>query len=134
MSTIPSAESIFLNIYQSLELGSFSSKQKNSFIKLKRPIAKHHEQLKEICDAIFKALGLDSEAISSLTYNLENFVNFQKSLELSIWTYDANTRQIAWQLLSHSYVPGVARFMAFWNIAGDGILMNSGNTNGAGTS
>ena len=117
MSTIPSAESIFLNIYQSLELGSFSSKQKNSFTKLKRPIAKHHEQLKEICDAIFNALGLDSEAISSLTYNLENFVNFQKRLELSIWTYDANTRQIAWQLLSHSYVPGVARFMAFWNIA-----------------
>lgn len=118
MSCIPSIESIFLQLHQSFELAPYSSKQKAAFANLKRPIKKHHEQFIEIIDSIFRALEIhnDPQACVDLTYNIENFVNFQKALELNTWTFSADSKQVIWQLISHSYIPGIARFMANWNL------------------
>lgn len=118
MNCIPSIESIFLQVHQSFELAPYNSKQKAAFANLKRPIKKHHEQFIEIIDSIFRALEIhnDPQACVDLTYNIENFANFQKALELNIWTFSANSQQVIWQLISHSYIPGIARFIANWNL------------------
>lgn len=118
MSCIPSIESIFLQVHQSFELAPYSSKQKAAFANLKRPIKKHHGQFIEIIDSIFRALEIhnDPQACVDLTYNIENFANFQKALELNTWTFSADSKQVIWQLISHSYIPGIARFMANWNL------------------
>jgi hypothetical protein len=118
MSCIPSIESIFLQVHQSFELAPYSSKQKAAFANLKRPIKTHHEQFIEIIDSIFRVLEIhnDPQACVDLTYNIENFADFQKALELNTWTFSADSKQVIWQLISHSYIPGIARFMANWNL------------------
>lgn len=120
MSCIPSIESILLQVHQSLELAPYTSNQKTAFSNLKRPLKKHNEQFIEIIDSIFRALEMhnDPQACIDLTYNIENFANFQKKLELNTWTFAADSKQIIWQLISHSYIPGVARAMAYWNLDG----------------
>lgn len=118
MSCIPSIESILLQVHQSLELPPYTSNQKTAFSKLKRPLDKHHEQFIEIIDGIFRSLEIhkDAQACNDLTYNIENFAQFQKELELKTWTFNADIKQVIWQLISHSYIPGIARFMAYWNL------------------
>ncbi|WP_371374884.1 hypothetical protein [Thalassotalea aquiviva] len=117
MSSIPSFESILLQVHQSLELPPYTSKQKSAFAKLKRPLKKHHEQFEEIMDGIFRALEInkDRDACIDLMGNMENFAQFQKELEHKIWTFNANSKQVVWQLVSHSYIPGIARFVANWS-------------------
>lgn len=118
MNAVPSIESILLQVHQSLELPAYTSKQKAAFSKLKRPLDKHREQFQEIIDGIFRALDIhdDAQACIDLSYNIENFANFQKALELKTWTFDASYKQVVWQLVSHSYIPGIARVMAYWNL------------------
>ena len=118
MNAIPTFESILLQVHQSLELPAYTSKQKNSFAQLKRPLEKHFEQLDEILDGIFRALEIhnDESASKDLSKNIVNFAQFQKALELNTWTYNADAKQVIWHLVSHSYIPGIARIMAFWNL------------------
>lgn len=118
MNAIPSIESILLQVHQSLELPAYTSKQKASFAQLKRPLKKHYEQLDEILDGIFRALEIhkDELACADLSNHIVNFALFQKALELKTWTFNAEANQVIWHLVSHSYIPGIARFMAFWNL------------------
>ncbi|MBB1445299.1 hypothetical protein [Pseudoalteromonas sp. SG43-3] len=118
MNTIPSIESILLQVHQSLELPPYTSKQKASFAQLKRPLSRHFEQMNEILDGIYRALEIhnDESACADLSNHIVNFALFQKALELKTWTFNADAKQVIWQLVSHSYVPGIARFMAFWNL------------------
>lgn len=117
MSCIPTIESILLEIHQSFGLGSFTTKQKSSFATLKRPIDKHREQFRKIFDEIVQILEItDSSQYMNIIADLEHFISFQKDLEQSVWTFNANSKQILWQLLSHSYAPGIARMLAIWNI------------------
>ncbi|MEW6984325.1 hypothetical protein AAD001_16850 [Colwelliaceae bacterium 6471] len=118
MNAIPSIESILLQVHQSLELPAYTSKQKASFAQLKRPLKKHYEQLDEILDGIFRALEIhkDELACADLSSHIVNFAFFQKALELKTWTFNAEAKQVIWHLVSHSYIPGIARFMAFWNL------------------
>lgn len=118
MNAIPSVESVLLQVYQSLELPAYTSKQKAAFSKLKRPLDKHHEQFEEIMDGIFRSLEINKDAVAckDLKHNVENFAQFQKALELNTWTFDAPHKQVIWHVISHSYIPGVARIMANWNL------------------
>ena len=118
MNAIPSIESILLQVHQSFELPPYTSKQKASFAQLKRPLNKHYEQLNEILDGIYRALEIhnDESSCADLSNHIVNFALFQKALELKTWTFNADAKQVIWQLVSHSYVPGIARFMAFWNL------------------
>lgn len=117
MSSIPSIESILLEIHQSFGLGSFTTKQKSSFARLKRPLEKHRAQFREIFDEIAQILEItDSSQYMNIITDLAHFISFQKDLEQSTWTFNANNKQILWQLLSHSYAPGIARQIAIWNI------------------
>jgi hypothetical protein len=118
MNAIPSIELILLQVYQSLELPAYTSKQKASFAQLKRPLNKHYEQLNEMLDGIYRALEIhkDESACADLSNHIVNFALFQKTLELKTWTFNADAKQVIWQLASHSYIPGIARTIAFWNL------------------
>ena len=117
MSCIPSIESILLEIHQSFGLGSFTTKQKSSFARLKRPLEKHRAQFRDIFDEITQILEItDSSQYINIITDIRHFISFQKDLEQGIWTFNANSKQILWQLLSHSYAPGIARQLAIWNI------------------
>ncbi len=117
MSCIPSIESILLEIHQSFGLGSFTTKQKSSFARLKRPLEKHRAQFRNIFDEITQILEItDSSQYMNIITDIGHFISFQKDLEQSVWTFNANSKQILWQLLSHSYAPGIARNLAIWNI------------------
>ena len=48
--------------------------------------------------------------------SLMEFGNAHKFLELNIWTFAADQRQVLWSLLSHFYIPSLARRIAFWNL------------------
>ena len=117
MSCIPSIESILLEIHQSFGLGSFTTKQKSSFAQLKRPLEKHRAQFRDIFDEIIQILEItDSSQYMNIISDIGHFISFQKDLEQSVWTFNANSKQILWQLLSHSYAPGIARNLAIWDI------------------
>ncbi|PKG93144.1 hypothetical protein [Paraglaciecola sp. MB-3u-78] len=118
MNAAPSIEAILLQVHQSLELPPYTTKQKASFAQLKRPLNKHYEQLNEILDGIYRALEIhnDESACADLSTHIVNFALFQKALELKTWTFNADAKQVIWQLISHSYVPGIARVMAFWHL------------------
>ncbi len=118
MNAIPSIESILLQVHQSLELPAYTSKQKASFSQVKRSLKKHSEQFEEILDGIFRSLEIhkDKSASSDLREDIFKFAAFQKELELNTWTFDAEAKQVIWHMLSHSYIPGIARKVAFWNL------------------
>ncbi len=67
---------------------------------------------------IFEALNMDKQACSDALHNTMEWANFHKNVELHTWTGNANEKQILWHLLAYSYVPAMARRLAFWSLAG----------------
>jgi hypothetical protein len=116
MATVPSFEEILLEAHQSFGLNSMQSKDKDGFKNFEKLLKKHIDTSKQILDDIFTALDLDEEAKGNFSLNLMNWAGFHKELELHLWTFDAEPRQIVWYMLAYSYIPGLARLAAHWKI------------------
>jgi hypothetical protein len=117
MATIPSFESILLEVHQSLGLPAFTSKKKAAFSDLGKPLDNHFDLAGEILDSIFDALDMDGQARFDASYNLEEFAQFNKAVELKTWTFEADQRQVLWYFLGYIFVSGLARRLAFWYLA-----------------
>lgn len=78
----------------------------------------HVELTGELLIEVFKALEMDEHARKDAMGNIMEWANFYKALELKIWTGNASEKQVLWHLLAYSYVPGLARRLAFWSLAG----------------
>ena len=118
MARIPSFEETLLEVHKSLGLISYASIQKTRFADLEMPLENHAEMGAEILDSIFKALDMDEEAKNDAAGNVMEWANFHKALELNIWTGKASKQQVLWHLLAYSYVPSLARRLAFWSLHG----------------
>ena len=118
MATIPSFEAVLLEVHQSLEMDSYPTKIKNKFVDLGLEQENHNKKFEEILDAIFCAVDLDEHARHDAMANMMDWEFFHKLLEMNTWTRAADQRQVLWHLLGYSYVPGLARFMANWNLDG----------------
>jgi len=118
MATIPSFERLLLEVHQSLELERYQGTFKKDFSDLGLETKNHQKKLEEMLDAIFRALDMDPAACHDALGNLIEWSVFHKALELHTWTSNADQRQIVWHLLGYSYVPGLARRIAFWNLEG----------------
>lgn len=118
MATIPSFERLLLEVHQSLELERNQGTFKKDFSDLGLETKNHQKKLEEMLDAIFRALDMDQAACRDALGNLIEWSNFHKALELHTWTSNADQRQIVWHLLGYSYVPGLARRIALWNLEG----------------
>ncbi|MGE6373680.1 ankyrin repeat domain-containing protein [Stutzerimonas stutzeri] len=116
MSTLPTIESILLQVHQSLGCTPYQTKPKRNFATGQMQLSHHREMAEEVFDAIFDALDMDPLARADVLKNLMEFGDAYKYLELNIWTFAADQRQVLWQLLGYFYVPGIARRAAFWNL------------------
>jgi len=115
MATIPSFETILLEIHKSLGLEAPDKKQE--LIRLERPLEKYLEVIPDLIEEIFNALGMNEDAKDDALVKIQEFANFNNSIERSTWTYDADLRQVFWYLAGYSYAPWLGRSVAFWSIA-----------------
>jgi hypothetical protein len=117
MATIPTFESILLEVHQSLGLPPFTTKKKASFSDLGMPLDNYIDSAIEILGSIFKELDMDEQACLAASYNIEEFAQFSKAVELKTWTLGANQRQVLWYFLGYVALPHLARRLAFWYLA-----------------
>ena len=117
MSALPLPEAILLEIHQSLGGQGYPTTKKSKFATGQTSLETHKAMGEEILQAIFDAMDMDPQARVDALRNLMEFANAYKFLELNTWTFGADQRQILWELLSHFYVPGLARRVGFWSLA-----------------
>lgn len=76
----------------------------------------HTKLTEKLLVEIFEALDMDEQACMDAVGNLQEWANFHKHLELNTWTGNASEQQVLWHVLAYSYVPGLARRLAFWTL------------------
>ena len=76
----------------------------------------HKKLTGELLVEIFKALEMDEQACMDAEGKLQEWANCHKHLELNTWTGNASEQQVLWHVLAYSYVPGLARRLAFWTL------------------
>ena len=119
MARIPSFEDTLLEVHKSLGLVGYAPIQKTRFADLEMLLENHAEMGQEILESIFKALDMDGPAQKDALGNVMEWANFHKALELNLWTGNASEQQVLWHLLACSYIPSLARRLAFWSLDGD---------------
>lgn len=116
MSTLPLPEAILLEIHQSLGCQSYPTTKKTKFATGQISLKAHKNMGEEVFDDILRALGIDPLSQLNALNNFIAFANAYKYLELNTWTFSADQRQINWTMLTHFYMPILARRMGFWNL------------------
>lgn len=129
MAHIPTLEETLVEIYKHLgpKYEALSGKQIERFKNFEKiSLDSFDKTQKEITDIVFKALDIDSKNYNVARLNLAEWAQFNKSLELNVWTGDASSQQVIWYLLAYLHVPHLARRLAFWQLANveDGIPAN----------
>ncbi len=117
MASIPTFESILLEIRQSLGLERIQSKKQASLIKLEEPWKSHIEHMRTELGNVFDALEMDAAARHDCERNLLNVFGFEQALARHTWTLGASQQQVIWHLAMFSYAPGLGRVLANWNLA-----------------
>ena len=117
MSALPLPEAILLEIHQIIGGQGYPTTKKSKFATGQTSLETHKAMGEEILQAIFDAMDMDPQARVDALRNLMEFANAYKFLELNTWTFGADQRLILWDLLSHFYVPGLARRVGFWSLA-----------------
>lgn len=118
MALIPSFEHLLLEVHQGLGNTTNFGAKKQRFIDQEMTLARHRDMTRILLDEIFDSLEMDAQAREDAIGNCKEWIDFHKALELRTWTANASTQQVLWHLLAYSYVPGVARRLAFWALAG----------------
>lgn len=116
MSTLPLPEAILLEIHQSLGCQSYPTTKKTKFATGQISLKAHKNMGEEVFEDILRALGIDPLSQLNALNNFIAFANAYKYLELNTWTFAADQRQINWTMLTHFYMPILARQMGFWNL------------------
>lgn len=115
MATIPTFEELLLEIHQSLGL-KFDQKDKGKLTKLEKPLVDHRKRVEGLLSDIFDAFGMDDVGRTDAMSNILEWANFDKTIELNTWTFNADRRQILWHLLGYSYAHAAGRRLAFWTL------------------
>ncbi len=118
MAILPSFESALLGVRDGLGLKPRSDLNKLRFKNLEMELQNHNKWTGLLLDDIFEALEMDEQACKDARGNILEWANFHKHLELNTWTGNASEKQVLWHVLAYSYVPGMARRLAFWSLAG----------------
>jgi hypothetical protein len=133
MARIPSSERILLEVHQSLGLERPASKHISQFTQLGFPLPRHKEFTEDLLNDIFSALEMDEQARTDALHNIQEWFAFDTAVAAHTWTHAASQQQVLWHLLAYSWVPGLARRLAFWSLAGfeRGIPFDAGMPGGA---
>ncbi len=116
MTALPQVQALLLEIHQSLGRETYQTKIKDNFAQGRGTIESLKDMVSEILESIFEGLDMDPRPRLDAIDSLMEFGNAHKFLELNIWTFAADQRQVLWSLLSHFYIPSLARRIAFWNL------------------
>ena len=116
MTALPQVQALLLEIHQSLGRETYQTKIKDNFAQGRGTIESLKDMGSEILESIFEGLDMDPRPRLDAIDSLMEFGNAHKFLELNIWTFAADQRQVLWSLLSHFYIPSLARRIAFWNL------------------
>lgn len=114
MTHIPSFEEFLAEIHQGLGLKRDSRKTK--FLALDMELDNHIDLGRRLMEDIFETLGLDDRARDDAMANAMEFAGFHKAVELRTWSFGASQQQVLWHFLAYSYVPALARRLAFWTL------------------
>jgi hypothetical protein len=118
MAILPSFESALLGVRDGLGLKPRPDLKKSRFRNLEMNLQNHTQLAGELLIEIFEALEMDQRACRVAMANVMEWAGFNKALELNTWTGNASEKQVLWHVLAYSYVPGMARRLAFWSLAG----------------
>lgn len=116
MATIPTIESVLLEVLQALDLDELQSKTKEKFKKRQMTLKNHQQMVVEVFQDICRELELNVEAKGDVLLGLYEAAAFHLELENSIWTSGADTRQILWYVLGYTWMPFLGRKIAFWQL------------------
>ena len=116
MTALPQVQALLLEIRQSLGYKAYQTNKKDDFAQGLGSLESLKDMGDEILESIFEGLDMDPQARLDAIKSLMEFGNAHKFLELHIWTFAADQRQVLWSLLSHFYVPSLARRIGFWNL------------------
>lgn len=119
MAHIPSLEESLTQIYKCLGIKekSLSDKKVERFQSFNTSLDVFGKTLEEITAAILNALDIDQRHQDDARLNIHEWAQFNKALELSVWTANASLQQVVWYLLAYVHVPHLARRIAFWQLA-----------------
>lgn len=115
MAALPNLETILLAIHEAL--GCPAPRKKQELKELRRTFTSHIQDLQLLLGDILAELGLDDAASLDAMDGFEEFFNFHKTLEIKTWAFGVELRQVLWHLVACVYAPGLARNVAFWQLA-----------------
>lgn len=118
MARIPALEDLLLEVRQSLGLERPQTKTQESFRSLNTCLDDHMNTIEVFLSEVFAALELDEHAQADARGNLLEWIGFHQTVEQNTWTGAASQQQVLWHLLAYSYVPALARRLAFWALDG----------------
>lgn len=116
MTALPQVQALLLEIRQSLGGEAYPTNKKNDFAQGSGSLETLEVMGSEVLKSIFEGLDMDPLARRDAIQSLMEFGSAHKFLELNTWTFAADQRQVPWSLLSHFYIPSLARRIAFWNL------------------
>lgn len=116
MATIPSLETLLIEIRQSLGLPSHQTRAQQKFVALEQLLPNHREMLEEGLLEIFAALEMDAAAQHDAMLNLMSAEAFQNAVAQETWTRDATAAQVTWTWCAFNYAPLLGRLLANWNL------------------
>lgn len=114
MAHIPAFEELLAEIHQGL--GLQRDPRKPRFVAFELGFDAHVAMAGKLIAEIFEALDMDGPACLDAVHGTEDFGQFHKALELRTWTGNASQKQVVWHLLAYSYLPALARHLAFWTL------------------
>lgn len=118
MARIPTLEDTLLEIRRSLGLERLQTKTQQSFRSLQTDLDNHMDMIEVFLSEVSAALELDEQAQADARGNLLKWTGFNQAVEQDTWTGAASQAQVLWHLLAYSYVPALARHLAFWALDG----------------
>ncbi len=117
MSKVPSLQSILLNVHQIFACKwPGNSELKNKFFSGDCSLEKLMSLNLQLCKDIFDATEMDNQARDDALANILEFSSGLTELYSNLWTFKASSRQVVWMLLTHHFIPGLARYMANWQL------------------
>lgn len=135
MAVFPPFEATLLHIHTGLGLDHSDlqqSKPKTRFAAGGLELQRQLQLSEELLVAVFDALDMDTQAQKDARGNINQTMQFLSAVELHTYTGLASEQQVLWHLLTHVWVPGLARRLAFWSLHGhqNGQPMDAGMPGG----
>ena len=121
MAVFPTFEATLLHIHTGLGLDHSElqqSKPKSRFSAGGLELQRQLQLSEELLIAVFDALDMDEQAQKDARGNINQTMQFLSAVELQTYTGLASEQQVQWHLLTHVWVPGLARRLAFWSLHG----------------